>query len=143
MYLRFYKYNSVSDSFLSPFDSYCLLDGMGWRRIVPVLLYTYLSHSKLLPFRGTSPWSQGINPSLPGTRLAFWTRVLGQYSRSASKHDKQTQSTTLFTHALTLSTEGIRYYEEKTRRIWNRTLDFPTLRATVGPLHHRDAAVFA
>ena len=35
------------------------------------LIFIYLSQLKPLPFRGTSPWSQGINPSLPGTRLAF------------------------------------------------------------------------
>ena len=58
----------------------------------------------------------------------------------AWKSDKQTQFTTLFAHILTPSTVGIRLYEEKTQRIWNRTLDLPTLRATVGTLHHRGAA---
>ena len=43
----------------------------------------------------------------------------------------------LFTHVLILSTTGIRYYEEKPQRIWNRIVVLPTLRGTVGPLHHR------
>ena len=47
-----------------------------------------MSHSKPLPFSGTSPWSQGISPSLPGARLAFWSRGLGQHSRTASTLDK-------------------------------------------------------
>ena len=89
---------------------------------------------------GTSPWSQGINPSLPGTGLAFWSRGLGQHSRTASPHDKQTQFTTLFTHTLTLSTEGIRLYEQNPQRIWKWILVLPSLRATVGSLHHRGEA---
>ena len=52
--------------------------------------------------------SQGINPSLPGTHNAFWSHGLGQHSRTASTYVKQTQLTMLFTHALTLSTMGIR-----------------------------------
>ena len=93
-----------------------------------------------LPSRGTSPWFQGINPSLPGTCHGFRSRGLSQHSRTASTHEKQTQLITLFTHILTLSTVGIRHYEGKTQRISNRTLDFPTLRATVGRLHHQGAA---
>ena len=49
----------------------------------------FLSHFEPLSFfRGTSPWSQGIYSSLPGTRLAFWSRGLGQHSRTASTLDK-------------------------------------------------------
>ena len=85
--------------------------------------FIYLSHFKPLPFRKTRPWSQGINPSLPGTRLVFWSRGLGQHSRTASTHTKQTQSTTLFTHVITLSTVEIIHCEEKTQRSGIRTID--------------------
>ena len=53
-----------------------------------IYLFIYFSHFKPLPFRGTSPWSLGINPSFPGTRLAFWSRGLGQHSRTAPTLDK-------------------------------------------------------
>ena len=49
---------------------------------------------------------KGSTHLCPGTRLACWSRRLGQHSRTASTHNKQTQLTTLFTRALTLSTMG-------------------------------------
>ena len=33
----------------------------------------FVSHFEPLLFPGTSPWSKDINPSLLGTRLAFWS----------------------------------------------------------------------
>ncbi|CAM9284403.1 unnamed protein product, partial [Sphacelaria rigidula] len=102
-----------------------------------IVFYFYLSHFVPLPFLGTSPLSQAINPRLPGTRLAFWSRGLDhdyQHSRTASTHVKQTQLTTLFTHVLTLSTLETAYYEEKTQHIGNRTLVLSTLMTTVGPV---------
>ena len=79
-----------------------------------IYIYIFLSHFEPFPFHGTSLWSQkGSTHLSPGTRLAFWSRGLGQHSRTASTHTKQTQSTTLFTHVLTLSTVEIIHCEEK------------------------------
>ena len=94
---------------------------------------------KPLPFRGTSPWSQRINPSLPGIRLAFWSRGLGQHSRTASTLDKHPVDDVVYSRSHAFH-GGNQTTKKKTKRIRNRTLGFPTLRATVGPLHHRDAA---
>ena len=77
------------------------------------IIYLFVPLQTPPPFRGTSPWSQGINPSLPGTRLIFWSRGLGQLFRTASTHNKQTQLTTLFTHVLTRSMVGLRLHEKK------------------------------
>ena len=90
-----------------------------------------------------SLWYQGVSTSLLGTRLWFWSR--GWVQGSALSHRvnprQYPQLTALFTHALTLSTVRIRLRRKKPQRIRNRTLDFPTRRTTVGPLHHRDVAV--
>ena len=62
---------------------------------------------------------------------------------SALQHrvnSQQTQLTTLFTHALTLSTMGIKHYEEKTLTQLESNPRFSHLEADVGPLHHRAAA---
>ena len=48
--------------------------------------------------------------------------------------------TTLFTHALTLSTMGIKHYEEKIPTQLESNPRFSHLEADVGPLHHRVAA---
>ena len=80
-------------------------------------LFIYLSRFKSFPFCGTNLWSSRINPSLPGRRLTFRSRGLGQHSRTASTHNKHTQLATLFTHALTLSTMGINDVTE-----WKRTV---------------------
>ena len=45
----------------------------GWipvRSAAIVRQFVFFSHLTPLPFRRTDRWSQGINPSLPGTRLA-------------------------------------------------------------------------
>ena len=68
--------------------------------------FIFLSHFE-------TPLPQGIKPSVSGIRLAFWSRGLGQHSRTASAHDKQTQLTALSTHVLTLYTVGIRHDEKK------------------------------
>ena len=47
----------------------------------------YSTHFKPPPFRGMRRWPQGINPSLPGTPVAFWSSGLGQHSRTASTQD--------------------------------------------------------
>ena len=54
------------------------------------IYYFYLFVTLLTPPlpRDESVVSQGINPSLPGTRLAFSSRGLGQHSRTASTLDK-------------------------------------------------------
>ena len=50
----------------------CYPINMYWGVVYLLLfLFIYLSHFKLFPFCGTNLWSQGINPSLPGTRLTF------------------------------------------------------------------------
>ena len=76
----------------------------------------------------------------PDTRLAFWSRGLGQHSRTASTHTKQTQSTAFFTHVLTLSAVEILHFEEKPNASGIEP-SISTLLAKVGPLDHRGAAV--
>ena len=65
---------------------------------------------------------------------------MGQHSRTASTHNKQTQLTTLFTHALTLSTMGIKHYEEKIPTQLESNTCFSHLEADFGTLHQRVAA---
>ena len=60
-------------------------------------------------------------------RLADWV------STPAPRQFTTKELRRLFTHVLTLSTVGIRHYEEKIRRIWNRTLNLPTLRRQSDP----------
>lgn len=56
---------------------------------------------ELVPFPETSLWSQRIYPSLPSTNLAFWSRAVGQHSRTQSTLVKQTHLThfCLLTHS--------------------------------------------
>ena len=53
-----------------------------------------------------------------------------------------TQLTTLFTHARTLPTMGIKHYEEKIPTQLGSNPRFSHLEADVGPLHHRVAAAY-
>ena len=55
---------------------------------------------------------------------------------------KNPQLSTLFTHALTLSTTGIRLRNETPTHLASNPRLSPALRATVGPQHHRDAAAW-
>ena len=73
-----------------------------WSLLSLFYIYYYflcLSHFKPLPFRWTSPWSQGINPSVPGTRLAFWSRRVGQHFRTASTLDKHSVDHVVYSHS--------------------------------------------
>ena len=74
--------------------------------------FLLLSHFEPLPFRRMSLWSQGIYPSLPRYMPCILiSRIGSALPHRVSSH--QTQSTTLFTHVLTLSTVEIIHYEEK------------------------------
>lgn len=83
------------------------------KALLHIFHHLYLSHFETLSLLGTSMWSQGTNPSLPGTGLEFWSCGSGQHSRTVSTHAKQTQSTSSFTHAIKLCTLKIRYHEKE------------------------------
>lgn len=69
------------------------------------------------------------------TRLGFWSSGLGQHSRTAATSRNRTQSTTFCTQVLTLPIMGIRYYEERTQHIGNRTLDLSPPRSRQSDHH--------
>lgn len=75
-----------------------------------------MSHSEPYPLLGTSLWSEGIDPSLPGTSLANWSRGLGRHCRTALTLVGKAVDYVVYsrTHA---STVEIRYLEEDMQHI--------------------------
>lgn len=60
----------------------------------------HLSYFEPISFRGTSSWSQRINPSLPSAHLALCSRGLGQHFDTTSTHNKLNPLLCLLTSTL-------------------------------------------
>ena len=72
------------------------------------LLLDYRAQIEPLLILGTRQSSQGVNLSLPGTRLAFW------HSHAASFSSNRLCQLLLFAHVSTLSTVQTRHSKKKT-----------------------------